>query len=417
MPHGKLVRNPVTGWTDGSTVTPDEIEALVAGLAGAVNGDDGSTHAPPVQLVIDGAGMTLQGPLVIARGGVLETTSDIAAFGSATITNSDGDWPQIAPGSIVNNETRMIPCATGRGELAFTWNVRRENGGLQAFSPMFDASDGLGMRPSRAWMRLRAHDNATISSVAVYFHVGWPHTDLPSIMPSVRVLRVDAFGNGSALTSVAAGADASGYVFVPRPTTPAAWFNLGLQKQLVVPCDQNNVIDAANYDYVIEFVEEQGLKGYPWQLTYTVPAFIETVAPVVRSGTQAVRTVLLKDGSTVLVKDQADPRENGLYIVNSSGAWPRWDILGTSADFIQGLVVPIVTPVDSGSPITTFRSVGTFFQVSSSITAWTPDKTPLIFLPAPDMSFPFEGSGFFGHGILWQQVQPVYSRIPDLRPQ
>lgn len=413
MPNAR-VRGPSDAWLN---IQPSELAALDAGLASGINGDDGGTWAPLSPLVFGVGGFGSNVPLVLARGGRLTTTSDLAALVQPTVTMGAGDWLVLDPSNVLRTLPLMATCANARGLPSFTWAARRENGGVQAYSPMFDLSDGFGQRASRAYLRIRAHDGATLSSLTVYFHVGFPHTALPTTMPSVRIVRVDPFGAFETLTSQAAGADANGYVYVPTPASPAAWTNQFQQQTLVVPCDQNNVIDIGSYSYLVELVEEHGLSGYPWQLTYTFAALVATTGTnLALSGLVTIDSVNVQSGDTVLVKDQTLPAQNGLYIVNSGGAWPRWNILSQGSQFSQGMVVPIANAGAINS--------GTFWQVASSITSWTPNNaaltpdpgTPLPFLTKPDAFLPQEGSGFFPHGILWQAVRPIYTNIADLRP-
>ena len=50
---------------------------------------------------------------------------------------------------------------------------------------------------------------------------------------------------------------------------------------------------------------------------------VATVAAITLSGTQAVDGINLVDGDRVLVKDQADAKQNGIYDVVDGGAWTR----------------------------------------------------------------------------------------------
>lgn len=52
------------------------------------------------------------------------------------------------------------------------------------------------------------------------------------------------------------------------------------------------------------------------------PVRAATLAPVTLSGLQTLDAVALAVGDRVLVKNQTDPRQNGVYVANT-GAWPR----------------------------------------------------------------------------------------------
>lgn len=418
MAHNNRIRGGTDPWAD---ILPSEIEQLEANLAAGMNGVDGSAHAPESPILIGGSGVALTGPLALARGGVLTTTSDASAEVSATVIFGDGDYPVLDPTNPFNVRPILIPCATAAGLPQFTWNVRRETGALQAYSAMFDPSDGLGPRVSRAYLRIRAHDASTLASIQVFFRVGAVHTSLPTAMPSGRVLRVDALGNCVALTSAASGADPNGYVYVPTPSSAAAWTALQGTQALTVPCDQNNVVDASNYDYVLELVEEQGLTGYPWSLLYTLPVLVATTGGNLASlsGLLSIDGITVGAGDSVLVKDQLDPTQNGVYVA-ASGAWSRIDWLNAGTQLVQGMVVPVVGGVGS------VLNGNTFWQLKSSITSWTPAQpsatppvvgTALTFVQKLDAQNPIEGQSFFGHGILWQDAFATFKNIPDLRPE
>lgn len=410
MSHNARVRGPADAWAN---VLPVELEILDENLASAINGDDGGCWAPSNPIVIGVSGLVVTGPTVLARGGTLTTTDDPSAFTSPTITCGDGDWPELDRANPLNVRPILIPCATACGVPQSLWTVRRETGALQAFAPMYDLSDGLGPRPSRAYLRIRAHDQATLTNLTVVFRVGATHTSLPTVMPSVRALRVDAMGNAVPMTSQAAGADINGYVFVATPTGAAAWTNNLASQSLSVPIDQNNAVDTSQYDYVLELVEEQGLTGYPWSLVYTPGLLVATTAPVTLAGLQTVDGVVTGTGDGVLVKNQGDPTQNGIYLA-AAGAWARAPFLSQASQITQGMVVPIVGYGQTNS--------FSFWQLQSTITTWTPPQgstpgTPLVFLPKTDVANPAEGTGYFGHGLLWQSVLATFSEIGDIRPQ
>ena len=57
-------------------------------------------------------------------------------------------------------------------------------------------------------------------------------------------------------------------------------------------------------------------------LILRAPCLAATTGPIILDGTQVVDGVQLNIGSRVLVKDQADARQNGIYLVSDS-VWPR----------------------------------------------------------------------------------------------
>jgi len=416
MPNSRI-RPATDPWVD---ILPTELETLEANLAAGINGDDGSTHAPATPIGIHGSqGLRVTGPAVIERGGSINATVPQFALSGRTLNLQDGDWPLLDPSNALATRTPMQSVLKARGyPWDAAWIARQENGSLQALAPSIDLDNGQGPQTCRAYVPLDTHDGATLTQIVVYFHVGALHAGLPSVMPSVRVLRQDASGNTVALTSAAAGADVNGYVYVPKPASGAAWTNNFATQSLTVPCDQNNVIDESQYTYIVELVEEQGLTGYPWQLLLvqvlaaTTQSLTGMPSPTpnlpIMDGIDLSHGGVGQGGDRILVKNQSPPTMNGVYVDGVSG----WTIDPT---FQQGMVVYVSAGVSQG---------GQYFQAKSTIASWSPapsGPTPpgyvwLEFFPEAIAPFPPEGTALFAHGISWHAIQPTYSQIPDLRP-
>jgi len=360
LSHNTLVRDPVTNWTDGSAITQAELVKLDANLCAAINAVDGGCYAPTSAIIIGLAGLTLTGPLLVTRGGTLSSVH----AASANFQCNDGDVPLLSATHTGRTRTVLTPCLRGRGAIRSLWRYRREDAGLQAYAPSFDLSDGAGSQVARAYVPIRAHDGATLASVTVSFRVGFPHDALPAAMPSVRVWRMDAGGTISLLTSAAAGADASGYVFAAKPTSPAAWYAAGGKQSLTVTCDQNNVVDVGSYDYVLELVEEQGLTGYPWELTVKASVRAATTANIALPPTGTIDGYVTAAGDRILVKDQTDPTQNGILL---AGTGVRAADLAQAADFTQGMCVRVERGTVNGAST---------WQAASTITDWAPGDLP-----------------------------------------
>tara|TARA_R100000951_G_scaffold60061_2_gene50492 strand:- start:116 stop:784 length:669 start_codon:yes stop_codon:yes gene_type:complete len=70
------------------------------------------------------------------------------------------------------------------------------------------------------------------------------------------------------------------------------------------------------------------------------PCVVATTANITLSGAQTIDDVLVAINERVLVMNQTDATENGVYIV-ASGTWtraPEWD---TSSDLASGVLVPV----------------------------------------------------------------------------
>lgn len=68
------------------------------------------------------------------------------------------------------------------------------------------------------------------------------------------------------------------------------------------------------------------------------PVRVATTADITLSGTQTIDGVALSAGNRVLVKDQAAPEDNGIYVV-AAGAWARSTDADASAEVKAGLAV------------------------------------------------------------------------------
>jgi hypothetical protein len=353
-------------------VARSELAALDQGIRSGINGVDGGTWAPTSQVVISGSGgggIATDVPVQVSRGGVLTIS------GSLGLQCSDGDYPVIDPvwNTAHSSRTVVYPCSAARGAVSSLWMARREFGGsIQAFAPMFDLSDGVGMRPSIARMHLRGHDGAKLTSVTVNFTVAFPHTALPSTMPAARVYALAPNGSFLLLTSQAAGADAFGYVYAPTPSGPTAWFNNGNPQSFTIPIDQNNLLNVGAYDYILELVDEQGLTTWPFGLTVLQPVRVMAASNVLQKGSGSapvIDGVTLADGDRVLCIRQNSLTEDGVFTVNSrlDVYWKRSLDMSTPQNFRRGFVVPVT----SGNTY-----AGMLLQCDQSILQWSPGVAP-----------------------------------------
>ena len=64
------------------------------------------------------------------------------------------------------------------------------------------------------------------------------------------------------------------------------------------------------------------ITGFSGSLAVKQPVRLATTAPIVLEGLFAIDGVVPAEGDRILVKDQADASQNGIYIA-SSGVWSR----------------------------------------------------------------------------------------------
>ncbi|MCO7519181.1 MULTISPECIES: phage tail protein [unclassified Pseudomonas] len=77
------------------------------------------------------------------------------------------------------------------------------------------------------------------------------------------------------------------------------------------------------------------------KLDYKHSVLVATTQNIVLSGIQTIDGELLPDGARVLVKDQNQGKDNGIYIVLASGAWKRAPDADASAEVTPGLFVSV----------------------------------------------------------------------------
>lgn len=77
------------------------------------------------------------------------------------------------------------------------------------------------------------------------------------------------------------------------------------------------------------------------------PVLVATTTAIALSGLQTIDGQLLAAGDRVLVKDQAAPATNGIYLA-AAGAWTRAPDADTSAEVPSGLLVAVGAGTDNG---------------------------------------------------------------------
>ncbi len=100
------------------------------------------------------------------------------------------------------------------------------------------------------------HDGATLNRVVVLFQVLGSHSNISStVFPSLTVFRQNVTNNVAFSPEPLATFDPQSY---PTPASIFAYENGGLYQFLTYNCNQNNIIDTANYLYYIGIVDEHG---------------------------------------------------------------------------------------------------------------------------------------------------------------
>lgn len=87
------------------------------------------------------------------------------------------------------------------------------------------------------------------------------------------------------------------------------------------------------------------------KLDYKHSALAATTENIVLSGIQTIDGELLPTGARVLVKDQTQAKDNGIYIVPAAGAWKRAQDADTSVEVTPGLFVSIEKGTANGDSV------------------------------------------------------------------
>lgn len=130
---------------------------------------------------------------------------------------------------------------------------------------------------------------------------------------------------------------------------------------------------------------------------------VATTGAITLSGTQTIDGVALVAGNRVLVKNQADPKTNGIYDV-ASGAWARaTDSDGTPANEVSGSNYVFV---EAGG--TTNASTGWVLQGVGNLTVGTADLNWIQFSAAGTYS---AGTGLTLTGTVFSLTSPVSTTL------
>ncbi len=87
------------------------------------------------------------------------------------------------------------------------------------------------------------------------------------------------------------------------------------------------------------------------RLDFKHSVLVATTANIVLSGIQTVDGVLLAADSRVLVKDQAQAKDNGIYVVPAAGAWKRAQDADASVEVTPGLFVTVEKGTANGDSV------------------------------------------------------------------
>jgi len=132
----------------------------------------------------------------------------------------------------------------------------------------------------------------------------------------------------------------------PATNTPATLMRSDFMNMLMM--EMLNVVTAAGlapskttYNQMLTAIQQLSVSAVEQALAYKVPALVATTgANIALTGLQTIDGVLLAAGNRVLVKDQTNPQQNGIYVA-SAGAWSLASDVNTAAELVPAMLVPV----------------------------------------------------------------------------
>lgn len=338
MPN--FTRTQLTGtWTGGSyTFTPSDMASLDAKQFAMVNGDRGGMWAPSNTLDIGNAGLSLTGPLLLGRGGSLAT--NLAS--GARIKLNAGEWPTLEPGH--TGRTRLIAQHVAPMRPGTTADVQIFAGKLQTMALTVRKGDDILTQPSFV-TPLRVHNGATLNRVSFRFSVPVARTTAPVQAPRFRVVKLNK--TTGLVTPLKTTVDGTGYDSPTNVQDAATWYAGGAVQSFDWVPDAGTVIDIVNNAYFTQTIEERTAADKTirpdGKLLREIKADVvaASVATSALSGAVTVDGQTIANGAAVLLKDQTNKRENGIWLVNTGGPWTRAGYCDDTADMTRGFLVRV----------------------------------------------------------------------------
>jgi phage-related tail fiber protein len=99
-----------------------------------------------------------------------------------------------------------------------------------------------------------------------------------------------------------------------------------------------------------EYVDTQIVEAMA-KMDFKHSVLVATTANISLSGVQTIDGVLLPADARVLVKNQTAAKENGLYVVSSTGVWKRTQDADSSVEVTPGLFVSVETGTANGDSV------------------------------------------------------------------
>jgi hypothetical protein len=313
--------------------------------AATINGDLGGTWTPssPITFLTGGGGVVqVQGPMQVTNNGILLVST------GATIPLAAGDYPINGTDHLGHFRRIVTACELGIANAALAVRADYLLNALDVVccsvayytAALDDSSVTVSTIPVQWTLPLDVHNTGTLTDVVLTYRavLGTPKARIVAIPPS---------GVAIPLTSAANGADANGYVDPPAIVTTET------VQSWTIPIDggsspANAVMSRDGYTYELQVLEDASQTDFPAVLPVLSPVIVATTGPIdMANAPTTIDGVTMTVGQRVLIKDQFNPDENGIYIypgagnpfpVASATPVPYW--LTTTAYAVGALVQP-----------------------------------------------------------------------------
>lgn len=309
-------------WLGPNYVTvASDYQSLSDKIYKSINGDQGGCWAPSSPIDIDTGGMLVTAASTVDYGGSLTTISN------ARFTLDGTEHPRLGVHHVGRLWSVRTPLVRRQSYPHGHWTTSMVYpGSIQSLACTIQSPTALE-QPS-FFVSMRVRDGARMPSATLTYRIPTARSAAPIAMPKVRIIRSDKDGVLTTLKSVASGADSLGYVSFPTITSGAAWYANGAAQTFTYTCDQNNVIDTSQYTYYFQLIEEIGTR-----IRITSPSSFD--GSVVRERkNDFVKSFFLNQaptgaaagvvtGNRVLLANNTNKGQNGLWVVNAAGAWVR----------------------------------------------------------------------------------------------
>lgn len=353
--------HPDGTWVDGYVPLQSDWTDLDRKIFSSWNGAQGGAYCAPLTgsgaYSFDTGGLQVTGPTRLTRGGVISGPASAFVFAAGT-------WPQIGPTHVARAKKIVQPITTYATKHQHLWTRNHPYGGIGSVALACRLTYTRVVETSPLYIPLRVVDGATLTSCTLHFRVISPRIVAPIAMPRMRIMRVplaSGSNSGSNLPQPLRAAD-DGFAFLPLVTSADTWFNDGKPQTFTYVCDQNHVIDTANFTYVVHLIEEVGAEspddefdgirfterkadvGYAQvnstqDLVDPESSQNATEGDVAYSGLR----MLLVDSDDNLAAGTADSNyawSNGIWVMDNN--WFRAEDCDTSDDFTPNWIVRVM---------------------------------------------------------------------------